>query len=464
MEVIKALFRSYTGCEADICTEIVNSGSNRRYYRVGKDGKSVIGVFGAVEKENRAFIEFSRHFKSKGINVPQILAVSEDFLYYLTEDLGATSLFDTLKDPDINLLERTVSALPKIQFEGGAGLDYSLCFPQSEFDRRTVFWDLNYFKYEFLKPSGLEFDEARLEDDFETLASMLLKECGSETFMYRDFQSRNVMVKDGEPWFIDYQGGRKGPVYYDLASFVYQAKANYSPQIRERLISAYMNAASQYMTVDENDFRSKLAIFTLFRTMQVLGAYGFRGLVEHKAHFIQSIPPALRNLSQLIEETDMSQLPYLKEVLLGMIASFDIPEQNNSDKLLVRVYSFSYKKGIPTDYSGNGGGYVFDCRAVHNPGRYAEYKKLTGRDMPVIDFLEENGEITSFLDNVYALADAHVERYIRRGFTNLMFSFGCTGGQHRSVYAAQHLAEHIATKFGVKVVLEHREQKIKETL
>ncbi len=443
------------------CDTISGSGSNRQYTRLHGEKITAIGVYGKDVCENKAFIALSRHFKEKGIKVPQILNVSEDFHYYITEDLGDTQLFSLLS-PDaqpVELLEKCMQALPDIQYKAGETLDYTLCYPQQEFDRHTVFWDLNYFKYEFLKPNGIEFDELLLEQDFEHFAEILLAE-NTNTFMFRDFQSRNVMVKDGEPFFIDYQGGRRGPVYYDLASFVYQAKARFSEQLKQHLIDTYIAAASKYTAINPVLFREKLEYFVLFRNLQTLGAYGFRGLVEHKAHFIQSIPFGIHNLKELLKAAKFEDLPYLTKVLNELVENYQEPFVNNTHELVVKVYSFSYKKGIPMDYSGNGGGYVFDCRAVHNPGKYEQYKQKTGLDQDVIDFIEQNGEMAVFLEHVYALADAAVARYLKRGFTDLMFSFGCTGGQHRSVYGAQHLAEHLNSKFGVKVVLEHRERGI----
>lgn len=458
MKELENLFESL-GEHTLKCEIISGSGSNRQYYRLYGDKRTVIGVYGKDLNENRAFIRLTEHLKDAKINIPQVLSVSEDFYYYITEDLGDTSLFSLLnpETQPIELLEKTISALPDIQFRAGAIIDYTACYPQQEFDSHTVFWDLNYFKYEFLKPTGIEFDELLLEKEFEQFAKILLSE-KSDTFMYRDFQSRNIMVKEGEPWFIDYQGGRKGPIYYDVASFVYQAKARFTKEVREHLIDRYICSAERYIKIDSATFRSKLNYFVLFRTLQTLGAYGFRGLVEHKSHFIQSIPFGINNLAEIIEQADFSKIPYLQKVLKELVAGYRHPFINETDQLVVKVFSFSYKKGIPLDYSGNGGGYVFDCRAIHNPGKYEQYKKKTGIDQEVIDFIEENGEMATFLSHIYALADAAVERYIKRGFTNLMFSFGCTGGQHRSVYGAQHLAEHINKKYGVKVVLEHREQ------
>jgi hypothetical protein len=305
----------------------------------------------------------------------------------------------------------------------------------------------------------MEFMEDKLENDFEQLAATLLQD-ETETFMYRDFQSRNVMLVDEEPYFIDFQGGRKGPVYYDLASFLWQAKANFPSELRDELIDSYITSLRNYQPVDENAFRERLRHFILFRTLQVLGAYGFRGYFEKKPHFIQSVPYALNNLRELLQD-GFEQYPYLCEMLREMC---DLKQFADSRKreLEVRVYSFAYKKGIPEDSSGNGGGYVFDCRAINNPGKFERYNNVTGLDEPVIRFLEEDGEMVTFLENIYPLIDRHVKRYMERNFTNLMISFGCTGGQHRSVYAAQHVAEHISQKFGVKVSLVHREQNLEQ--
>ena len=301
----------------------------------------------------------------------------------------------------------------------------------------------------------------RSEDDFQKMSDVLLRS-SSATFMYRDFQSRNVMIKDGEPWFIDFQGGRKGPFYYDVASFLWQAKAKYPDSLRQELLKEYIDALRKYQPIDEPYFYSQLCHFVLFRTLQVLGAYGFRGYFEKKPHFIQSVPFAIQNLRDLLKEA-YPEYPYLCNVLRELTELKQFTDDLKKRQLTVKVMSFAYKKGIPDDPTGNGGGYVFDCRAVNNPGKYERYKPFTGLDEPVISFLEEDGEILRFLDSVYALVDASVKRYMERGFSNLSVCFGCTGGQHRSVYSAQHLAEHLNRKFGVKVELVHREQNIERT-
>ena len=518
---LESLFKHYTEAAPVSCEALTGSASHRRYFRLtGPDGRTLIGVEGTDTDENRAFLTIDRHFASKDIKVPKVVA--EDGLCYLQEDLGSTVLYDALasgrasgkySEDEVALLRKTVAALPKIQVEGARGLDWSVCYPQPSFDARMVDFDLNYFKYDFLKLSGLEFNEVKLQDDFDRLREDLLAEY-SDTFMYRDFNARNVMLVDGEPWFIDFQGGRRGPVYYDVASFLWQARARYPESLREELLQTYLEALRAYGPVDEAHFRSRLRLFILFRMLQVLGCYGYRGLWEGKKPFIDSIPPALEIVKSFLPFADY---PYLSEVLASLSAphpsegvlfpepsairdcsvpptasggplegqASGAPENlsifgvvrprvatgsgnntpsDSSSALTVTVYSFSFKKGIPEDTSGNGGGYVFDCRSVHNPGKYERFKQLTGLDKPVIDFLEEDGEILRFLDNVYSLVDAHVERFLQRGFTHLQVSFGCTGGQHRSAYSAQHLAEHLVARYPVKVHLIHRERGIEQWL
>ena len=501
MTPLESLFARQFGSAPVKVEALCGSASHRRYFRLWGEDFSVIGVEGTDPDENRAFLTLDRHFASKGIRVPEVLAVQG--LCYLQEDLGGDSLFDVAVAGGNfreDLLCATMAALPKIQVEGAQGLDWSVCYPQPSFDARMVDFDLNYFKYDYLKLTGAEFNEIRLQEDFDRMKADLLAE-PSDTFLYRDFNARNVMVCRGEPWFIDFQGGRRGPVYYDVASFVWQAKAAYPPALREKLVSAYLEALKAYLPVDEAHFRERLRLFVLFRQLQVLGCYGFRGLWEGKPYFRDSIPFALKNLQELLP---FPQYPYLSEVLAGLVmpvgtqapepcvASLLVPPSSScsqstdcgplpfmkpravtgsgtcvptgAEALTVTVYSFSFKKGIPADDSGNGGGYVFDCRGTHNPGKYEEYKQLTGLDQPVIDFLEKDGEILRFLEGVYSVVDHHVRRFMERGFTHLQVSFGCTGGQHRSVYCAEHLAAHLAGDIGVKVHLIHRERGIERYL
>ena len=506
MEKLIALYRDWSGAEPVTTEKLPGAGSNRSYYRFrAADGSSVIGCIGTSRDENHAFVYLARHFTRRQLPVPQILAVSDDELRYLQTDLGSVSLFDAIRGgreaggrytlAEQELLKRTIRELPNMQIRGARELDFSNCYPQPEFDIDSVLFDLNYFKYCFLKATEIDFHELKLEADFRLLAKDLTAE-KQDAFLYRDFQARNVMLADHRPFFIDFQGGRKGPYYYDLASFLWQASARYPHKLRRELVYEYYNALKQYTEVpSSHHFVARLSLFVLFRILQVLGAYGFRGYFERKQHFIESIPPAIQNLRELLAmNTQLFPYPHLMDVLrrlcelpqfqqIEVVASradgYKTTERNPykphpqdgpatfskydaQGPLVVRVYSFSYGKGIPEDESGNGGGYVFDCRSTHNPGRYEPYKKLTGLDEPVIRFLEDDGEILTFLDSVYKLADAHVRRYIQRGFTSLMFCFGCTGGQHRSVYSAQHLAEHIHRKFGIEVRVVHREQGISQ--
>ncbi len=471
MEKLQQLFLQYAGYPARTCQPLTPAGSNRQYFRLCADGLPVIGVVGTSQRENEAFLALAAHLRGKGLPVPEVFTVSEDRLCYLLQDLGDVSLFDLLMgaqkrgrydEADIELLRQVMRLLPDVQWLGAQGLDFSQCYPSPELNRRGIQWDLHYFKYCFLKATGLEFEEERLEDDFDRMADILLADA-SDTFMYRDFQSRNVMIHDGQPWLIDFQGGRRGPVEYDLVSFLWQARARFTPEMRRELIDEYLQSASRYRLFSRETFDQRLRYFVLFRILQVLGAYGYRGYFEHKAHFVQSIPMAIDNLRDLLGE-DFTEFPYLTALLREMVslplwASYKEPET-----LTVRIASFSYKKGIPDDASGNGGGFVFDCRAIHNPGRYAEYKQLTGRDAPVIAFLDREEAMQEFLDHVYGIVDYSVEKYSSRGFKNLMVCFGCTGGQHRSVYSAEHLATHLAEKYGVRVILTHREQGVSREL
>ena len=466
MNRLKELYKDRFSVEPELCAAMTGSASNRKYYRLSCGGNSCIGVVGTDVRENEAFLALAGHFRAKGINVPEVYAVSEDRMAYIQQDLGDAVLFDMLTkarkggdglDEVDALLCKTMSMLPKIQFEGADGLDFSVCYPQPAFDMRMVMFDLNYFKYCFLKPSGVEFDEVALQDDFEKFAEDLLIE-DTDTFLYRDFNARNIMVCGDEPYFVDFQGGRRGPIYYDVASFVWQARAKYTDASRQRMLASYLEALALYRPVDRGVFMERLDLFVLFRLLQVLGAYGFRGLVEHKANFVTSIPAAISELGGMLERFS-SRYPYMVGILSRMCALPRFEELSSDGVLEVKVYSFSFKKGVPYDPTGNGGGYVFDCRSIHNPGRYEPYKQLTGRDEPVIRFLEDDGEIFGFLEHVYGVVDPHVETYRKRGFNSLMVSFGCTGGQHRSVYCAEHLAHHLAEKYpDIRVRLIHREQ------
>ena len=444
------------------------SGSYRKYYRLQNNNRSVIGAINNDVKENIAFLSFSNHFKKKGLPVPEIFSVSSDLKKYLQEDLGNETLFDFLSktrekegfsENIISEYKKVLKVLPNIQIVAGKDLDYSVSYPRAAFDKQSMMWDLNYFKYYFLKLAKIQFDEQALEDDFQSFSDYLLS-AESHFFLYRDFQSRNIMLKDDNVFLIDYQGGRQGALQYDLASLLYDGKADIPQSVRTQLFNFYLTELRKYRTVNEEDFTAYFKGFVLIRIMQAMGAYGFRGFYEKKEHFLKSIPFALKNLKGLLKDVNLPiELPELFNVLQELIHSDVLNKIGQVESnLTVRVTSFSYKKGIPDDPSGNGGGHVFDCRAINNPGRYAEYKELTGRDLAVQEFLEQKSEIDILLNSVKVLIDQSVKIYLKRGFTNLSVNFGCTGGQHRSVYSAEKIAAHLQNNFPVNVVLVHREQ------
>jgi len=466
-EIIQ-LFENQFNEKVDHFEMLPASGSYREYCRLKNANRTVIGALNSDVKENTAFLSFSNHLKNRGVPVPEIYAISSDLKKYLQQDLGNTSLFEFLSttrekegfsENIISKYKKVLSELPKIQIVAGKDLDFSVCYPRAAFDKQSMMWDLNYFKYYFLKLAKIHFDEQALEDDFQLFSNYLLS-ANSGFFMYRDFQSRNVMLKDGEPCFIDYQGGRKGALQYDLASLLYDGKADIPESVRKQLYEHYIHELKKYMKVDEEKFTDYFKGFVLIRIMQAMGAYGFRGFYEKKEHFLKSIPYALINLELLLKDLNIPvKIPELLKVLNQLIHSEVLKEiGQEKSNLTVCVSSFSYKKGLPDDPTGNGGGHVFDCRALNNPGRYKEYKNLTGRDLAVQEFLEQKSEIGVFLNAVKVLVDQSVRTYLERDFTDLSVSFGCTGGQHRSVYSAEKIAEHLQNNFPVNVVLQHREQ------
>lgn len=463
-----SLFESHFREEVTFFEQLPASGSYREYARMKSQNHQVIGAYNQDVRENQAFLEFSAHFRNAGIPVPVIYAVSPDEQTYLQEDLGNTTLFDFLtkkRDTEgfsvgiVNEYKKVLRELPRIQLVAGKDIDYSVCYPRDAFDKQSMMWDLNYFKYYFLKLAKIPFDEQALEDDFQAFSDYLLA-VDNNAFLYRDFQSRNVMLKDGGVYFIDYQGGRKGALQYDLASLLYDAKANIPEAEREELLEFYLDELDKYKHTDREKFKSLYDGYVLIRIMQAMGAYGFRGFYEKKEHFLKSIPFALKNLEALLEKNTIPvRLPELFKVLKAVTESTFLKTISPvNDRLTVRISSFSFKKGIPVDPSGNGGGFVFDCRAIHNPGKYDEYKHLSGKDIQVQKFLEEKSTMPDFLKNVFALVTQSVEVYRSRGFKHLCVNFGCTGGQHRSVYGAEKLAEYLKNNFPVTVVLQHVEQ------
>ena len=455
LEGLLASVVSYSRLEVFVLPQ---SGSNRKYYRMMTDVGSFIATFTSDPVEGECFVRLADAFGRAGRAVPKVFAVSKDSKFYLQEDLGDISLFSELdSEYSHQYIKESLKGLVALQkTPEKLWADKCMSVP---FCRRQAIWDLNYFKYEYLKPSEVIFDEDLLEDDFEKLTERL-SEIPDEFqgFMMRDCQSRNVMLTDHGPIFIDFQGGRKGPVLYDAVSFLWQARAGFSSDFRMDMLDFYCDVFCDGDSGKKSRMLASLDDLVLFRTLQVLGAYGFRGLVQRKAHFLLSIPGALRNLRDFIEKGGLEMYPELKRCSESLIDSLDMPTMTDHDGLTVEVFSFSYKKGYPDDFSGNGGGFMFDCRALHNPGRYARFKSLTGRDEAVKDFLEERGEIQSFLKSAWSLTDAAVERYISRGFSKLQIGFGCTGGQHRSVYSAESTAKHISELFPeVNVRLVHRE-------
>jgi aminoglycoside/choline kinase family phosphotransferase len=465
-----SLFQQWTGSQADDIIAMPQSGSYREYYRIFGSGKTAIGVYNTDKKENIAFITFSRHFLAKGMNVPAIYAENIEENVYLQEDLGDISLFSFLsairqgKDfpPELfTMYRQVVEDLPSFQVEGGKGMDYSVCYPRESFDKQSMMWDLNYFKYYFLKLAKIPFDEQGLEEDFQKFSDYLLQ-ADRDYFLYRDFQSRNIMIRERKPFYIDYQGGRKGALQYDLASLLYDSKADLPHVVRERLLRHYLAALKKYIKIDEEEFLQFYQGYSLIRILQAMGAYGFRGFYEKKAHFLQSIPYALNNLRSILEDLTLPvRLPELVTALNRLVDDPQLQKFRDQRRmksyLKVTINSFSYKTGIPADTSGNGGGFVFDCRAIHNPGRYEQFKSVTGMDKEVVDFFKNESDIDHFLDYVYNLVDQSVDKYLQRNFNNLMVNFGCTGGQHRSVYCAEKLAERLKEKYDIEIEVYHTE-------
>lgn len=487
-QLIASLYTQFFGSAPVSIETIGGSASNRLYLRLyASDGTSVIGVGCPDAREMKAFCELDRSMLEQGLRVPRVLV--QEGSCYLQEDLGRESLYDYIQrcqkagewdEETVSLLHQVMRDLPSIQFKALKGFDLKDCSREAHFTEMNIRWDLNYFKYCFLKCTGVTIDEIRLQEEFDRLESRLLSArttgTGISSFLYRDFQSRNVMVSAGQPYYIDFQAGHEGPFYYDVASFLWQARAGYPESLRQELLQTYLTALNGYVPVSSAEFHEMLEQYVFFRLLQVLGAYGFRGIFERKAAFLSPIAQALKMIREVGQEyTYIHELiAAIDQTPLGRSwSSAQTSDHGAKPELTVRITSFSYKKGIPEDYSGNGGGFVFDCRAPHNPGRYAEYKRLTGLDQPVIDFLEGRDtnpehqpigtELTmpQYLEHVYALVDPAVETYMTRGFTSLMVSFGCTGGQHRSVYGAQHLAEHLkALHPELHIELTHREQGI----
>ena len=468
MEVLRRLFEQkfHVPAEQERPLQGGLGGSGRAIVRVTGGGLSAIGIRYSVREENVAFLEFTRHFRRHGLPVPVIYGEALEEGAYLLEDLGDTTLFDFLQvnrsadsiSPQaIEAYRKVVAALPRFQIEAGHDLNYKVCYPRASFDRQSISWDLNYFKYYFLRLAGVSFSEQALEHDFGRLTKFLLA-APRDHFLYRDFQSRNVMLREGQPYFLDYQGGRKGALHYDTASLLYDGKADLPPALRQELLDYYLDCIANY-GIDRSAFMEHYYAFVYVRIMQALGAYGFRGFYERKPHFLQSVPYALKNLRWLAHNVQLPiPLPALMEAFQAMLGSQKLQAlASSADSLQVRIFSFSFHRELPMDESGNGGGFVFDARSLPNPGREEQFKPLTGKDEPVIEYLNRQESVHRFFSNASSLVDASVASYQRRGFKSLMVSFGCTGGQHRSVFLAEQLAQHLRANNGVEVVVRHIE-------
>jgi len=477
IDAIKDLYQEWKGAPPERVEVLPQSGSDRRYFRVFGDDETVIATHGINVRENETFIYFSKHFHGKGLPTARILAVNEDITIYLQEDFGNDSLLNFLEAEGYSknvygLFSESLRQLARLQVEGDARLDYDQCLTNKEFGKQAILADLLYFKYYFLDALRKPYDKQNLIDDFEAL-STYLTHTEYKYFMFRDFQSRNILItKNKKVHFIDYQGGMRGAPQYDVASMLWQAKANLPDEWKNNLLNDYMTAFEEIVgqPIDRSIFHSQYNGYVLIRLLQVLGAYGFRGLFERKAHFLISIPMALKNLKEFIAHQNVGiAVPEFRKVLEicvsdEIIERFTPLKADDETPLIVRINSFSYKKGIPQDIHGNGGGFVFDCRGILNPGRYEQFKAYHGKDKEVKDFLEQQTRMTEFLNSTFDIVDITVEDYIRRGFTSLMVSFGCTGGQHRSVYAAEALARHLKNKFAVKIEINHLEQDAKHWL
>ncbi len=469
MDVLRNLFEQHFHSPVEQVQPLQGQlgGSGRKIIRLVGENVSAIGILYGVREENAAFLEFSRHFHKHGLPVPAIYAEDLDHGAYLEEDLGDTSLFeflsknragDSITPPVVEAYRKVIATLPKFQIEAGRDLDYKVCYPRGSFDRQSITWDLNYFKYYFLRLAGIPFSEQAMEDDFSRLTRFLLS-AGRDYFLYRDFQSRNIMLRQGQPFFLDYQGGRKGALQYDVASLLYDAKADLPPELRRQLLDHYLETLAGFVDLKRDAFMQHYYGYVYIRIMQALGAYGFRGFYERKTHFLQSVPYALKNLRWLLHNVTLPvALPALMDAFHSMLASEKLQGlASEADSLMVQIYSFSFHRGLPKDESGNGGGFIFDGRSLPNPGREERFKTLTGKDAPVIDYLNQQESVHQFLASVMSLVDASVSSYQRRGFKHLMVSFGCTGGQHRSVYLAEQLAKHLRGLNGVEVTVRHRE-------
>jgi aminoglycoside/choline kinase family phosphotransferase len=457
-DAIVALYLRTFGRRPESVARIAADGSQRIYWRLsGTAPASVIAAYGPDPDENRAFLSFSSTFRRLGLPVPEIYTADEEQRVWLEEDLGDTTLFQALaaaRAPGApfpaameEVYGRVVDVLPRFQVEGGREIDFAVAYPRAAFDAQSMLWDLNYFKYHFLKLAHVPFNEQRLEDDFRRLVEHL-GAAAADYFLYRDFQSRNILLRGGQPWFVDYQGGRRGPAQYDVASLLYDAKADLPDEVRRRLLDRYLDALAARGPLDRGRFLALYPGHVVIRIVQALGAYGYRGFYERKPRFLESVPYAARNLAGLLAAGLPVALPELEEVLRRIVDEWAArpPAPAAPTGLRVQVASFSYRDGLPPDDSGHGGGFVFDCRALPNPGRRPEFSGVSGRDEPVARFLDLLPETGAFWEHITGLVDEHLAAFRARGFSDMSVAFGCTGGQHRSVYFAERLARHLAVR------------------
>ena len=469
MDVLKQLFEEHFHAPPTLVQPLQGElgGSGRKIIRLANESASAIGILYGVREENVAFLQFSRHFRRHGLPVPEIYSEDLSQGAYLEEDLGDTTLFEFLSrnragviiaPPVVETYRRVVAILPRFQVQAGRDLDYSVCYPCASFDAQSISWDLNYFKYYFLRLAAIPFSEQALENDFRRLTDFLLR-APRDYFLYRDFQSRNVLLREGDPYFVDYQGGRKGALQYDIASLLFDAKADLPPEVRQQLLDEYLDRLAGFLDLDREAFLHYYYGYVYVRILQALGAYGFRGFYERKTHFLQSVPYALKNLRWLLHNVKLPiELPTLLGAFTSMLASEKLQGlASQAQNLALHIYSFSFHRGMPEDDTGNGGGFVFDGRNLPNPGREERFKPLTGKDAPVVAYLNQQESVHQFLASVFSLVDASVNNYQLRGFKNLMVSFGCTGGQHRSVFLAQQLAKRMRERPGLEVIVRHLE-------
>jgi len=468
IKAVEELFNRWSNTKAESIVPMPESGSYRRYFRICSSKGSVMGVYNNDLLENQAFIYLNRQLRLTGSRVPEVFAEDLQKQVYLEKDLGDVTLFDYLadirkgSDPEEKIRKvyrQVIDAMPGLQIQSTSGIDYSHCYPRAEFDIQSMMWDMNYFKYCLLKPLKIGFYEQDLEDDFTKIVQWLIK-AERNSFMFRDFQSRNIMLHQDDPYFIDFQGGRKGPLQYDLSSLLFEAKTRHSDEMRQELLDYYLAVFTKtFSWFRPDEFLEYYYGFVYLRLMQAMGAYGFRGYIERKPLFLQSLPFAVKTLSWLIQHKplplNLVSLPGVFEKLINLpkIREYEI----RHDTFTVTINSFSYKNGIPQDNTDNGGGFVFDCRALNNPGKYDEFKDLTGRDLPVIEFLESKADVMDFFMHTLHLVEQAVNVYLGRGFTSLMVNYGCTGGHHRSVYMAERLSAYLKNKYAINLVVMHLE-------